>query len=499
MLGLAVGCGRSVRHVASDGTPSANAGASNSPGDTPDASPDDPVGFGAAPVDICDCSSSDQAACCTTLAPGPFAACPGACGNGVTDTCVTPTGTLTEACEPDQLDGSSCASLGFVSGTLACSDTCYFDFSRCEECVQEGPVTACAHPLDEHNDAGLPALAANGDSLALAFTTGTSTENGYDGDTSVRLALFDSTLAVTRTVAFPMRYASALSLAPDSDGWLLLVETLNYVGFDGPPDGVLQRLLSFDADGTPRGAVTFHDRSGGSLIARDSGGPPLYVYTKQVDSTPTVFGQVLSYDARKSVGPFIVDTGGATEAVVAGCGAGIAGGYEIAVRHPVTGFHLVELSNAGVQDDAVDLAAPEPGACAYSLTQTGPQLIYQSRDSDQFGPSMHWVDLRALEPTVIEFVGPVEGYRALGTGAGSVALCGHAPPLSAADLLLVWLDASGDLTTTTPIVRGAAVPAYDMVQFGGDAVVAWVAQSQSGTPLGRLGMARVALGAGAMP
>lgn len=51
-----------------------------------------------------------------------------------------------EACEGDDLDGQSCASLGAGSGTLSCSSTCNFDTSACAE------PEICDDTLDNDGD-----------------------------------------------------------------------------------------------------------------------------------------------------------------------------------------------------------------------------------------------------------------------------------------------------------------------------------------------------------
>jgi hypothetical protein len=48
------------------------------------------------------------------------------CGNGTLDE--------GEQCDQGNLNGASCASLGFVGGTLACSSTCTYDTSGCHDC-----------------------------------------------------------------------------------------------------------------------------------------------------------------------------------------------------------------------------------------------------------------------------------------------------------------------------------------------------------------------------
>ncbi|MGH7336647.1 MAG: hypothetical protein ACREI7_03635, partial [Myxococcota bacterium] len=48
------------------------------------------------------------------------------CGNGVLDS--------GEQCDAGNLNGATCASQGFVAGTLSCSSSCTFDTSECHDC-----------------------------------------------------------------------------------------------------------------------------------------------------------------------------------------------------------------------------------------------------------------------------------------------------------------------------------------------------------------------------
>ncbi len=56
---------------------------------------------------------------------GPSNVTAGTCGDHAQDS--------GEACDGDDLAGESCASLGFAGGTLACSETCTFDTSNCDD------------------------------------------------------------------------------------------------------------------------------------------------------------------------------------------------------------------------------------------------------------------------------------------------------------------------------------------------------------------------------
>ena len=68
---------------------------------------------------------------------------PTACGNGVIDG--------PEHCDGNAFDGQTCASLGFTSGTLYCSNTCRFDTERCEIAVCGDGRTSTGEACDDGN------------------------------------------------------------------------------------------------------------------------------------------------------------------------------------------------------------------------------------------------------------------------------------------------------------------------------------------------------------
>ncbi len=71
-----------------------------------------------------------------------------------------------EQCDGAELGGASCASLGLVSGDLACADDCTFDTAACESCGNEAIDTG--EECDGVNLADATCL-----SLGMGFTAGT--------------------------------------------------------------------------------------------------------------------------------------------------------------------------------------------------------------------------------------------------------------------------------------------------------------------------------------
>jgi len=400
-----------------------------------------------------------------------------------------------EQCEDDDLAGQSCELLGYVSGTLSCSIRCYFDVSRCEDCEIGGPVTACAHPFDRHNDARMIALAASGNELGVALVTGTSSEDGYSGETSVRFARLDETLVVKSSVGVPLDYASKLSLSSTPDGWLLLVETLNYEGSDTPPNGVVQTLLSFDGAGQLRGTVAFHGRRDGFLVPRE-GLDPLYVFATDRGGVPKTWGQVLSYSGEADVAPAVADSWfGSTSTHIPACAAVDDYGVSVFSRYRKgdgeAGYvSTLMLPRPGVTGGSA-FRATAPGPCAVDAALA---LIYQAQ-SPEDGALTTFLNYPAWQvpDALLRDAGPVPAYRAAGfSGLGPRALVlrimlGDSGPtdLEALDMRIV---AQFEATT---VAHGPRVPSYDIVRFGEDAIAGYIGEARGNTGLRRITLARM--------
>ena len=88
---------------------------------------------------------SGAAACCYA----PPSCLEGLCGNGVRDACTASSGpgscppySFSEQCDGHDLHGETCVSIGHGSGTLACSDACFFDMTGCYTCAANSPAVA---------------------------------------------------------------------------------------------------------------------------------------------------------------------------------------------------------------------------------------------------------------------------------------------------------------------------------------------------------------------
>ena len=105
--------------------------------------PTDVCGDGARTgTEACDGPSLGGATCLSEGFDGGTLACNASCSSLVTTGCITlPTDvcgdgarTGTEACDGGDLNGGSCASQGFVDGTLGCNADCSLDTSGCSRC-----------------------------------------------------------------------------------------------------------------------------------------------------------------------------------------------------------------------------------------------------------------------------------------------------------------------------------------------------------------------------
>ncbi|MFI5302002.1 MAG: hypothetical protein ACHREM_28255, partial [Polyangiales bacterium] len=85
------------------------------------------------------CSVCTPGSCWGGDPPGPAPACDA----GVTCT------TNAEACDGDDLNGVTCAALGFAGGTLRCGAWCDFDTTGCDPCATGPHVIGCERaPVD---------------------------------------------------------------------------------------------------------------------------------------------------------------------------------------------------------------------------------------------------------------------------------------------------------------------------------------------------------------
>ena len=107
-------------------------------------------------AETCDGTDLNAQTCMTKGFSGGTLACASTCLSFITSACTNNTpvcgnGVIegAEACDGSALDGQSCTSLGFVSGTLACSANCTFNTSACQGGGGDGVVGDACGDLND--------------------------------------------------------------------------------------------------------------------------------------------------------------------------------------------------------------------------------------------------------------------------------------------------------------------------------------------------------------
>ena len=151
------------------------------------------------------------------LAAMPFAGCgdndndvhidTGSCGNGVVDQ-------SSEDCDGSDLDGATCASLGFSGGTLSCSSSCKYVTSACTGSTNRTPTPiatptgapATATPVTE------PTATAGGPTATVVNPTATPTPGGPTCDGSESIVVTASLSADVTSARVDLAYPASANL-----------------------------------------------------------------------------------------------------------------------------------------------------------------------------------------------------------------------------------------------------------------------------------------------
>lgn len=223
-----------------------------------------------------------DAGSCPGVPDGWPALCWQTCGNGVVDDCTAPVprGDSCIGFAPDREDcdgtalNTSCASLGFYGGTLACTSQCVPDDHECDPCA----VTCVSH------DRGSPTSAAiSGTRIGVAFVRSLSTEPQF--------AILDADFSQASAFAIPSRPDLVVGV---TGGWLLVrdrtIQHVSTTGLLGDPVEIWQVT-----DAWPRS------------IAFGAGGRALLVWVRGV-ALPEheVWAAVLEADGTVAVAPFLL-------------------------------------------------------------------------------------------------------------------------------------------------------------------------------------------------
>lgn len=439
----------------------------------------------------------EDAGACRVEAPARAPVCPATtCGNGARDRCMqcNPCGRggpgidagppppwdagvccaeATEACDGADLNGVTCASLGYRGGTLGCDGACGHDTRACDACADPEARGVCRSAGVTSLDAQDLALAVNGDRVALAWVEGRS---------HVGVALLDRGLNVLReTPCAGFAGARAVALTATRAGFLLAVET---------PSGVRLTPLALDGTLAAQGATITNGYA--PLLAPGPSGDALLVYTTEgavtraVRATPE--GAVTRTQATLFTDVTEPEYGSVTRA---------GDGWLVAMR--VRGVEVVRVG--------LDLSVGAPQRPAGSDTEY-PQVVWSGTRAAMtwaaFGGPNLSVNLAELTPTGA-LAGPV---RVFASPVSATRYFNVAPVAAVGDDLAVLLGthtgrtgASGRLdlvrenalplmrvTTPRPVTRSPELAShYRVAALENTAVVAWIGE---GTPR-RIGLARL--------
>ncbi|MBI5518280.1 MAG: hypothetical protein HY909_31200 [Deltaproteobacteria bacterium] len=233
------------------------------------------------------------------------------CGNGMIDTCsrCAPCGggggedrpflpdsgrccmTATESCDGMQLNGATCASLGFAGGSLRCGAWCGLDASGCDACARGEREPRCV-------GGAVPAVAPGGLDLAvrenvvgLAWLTGT----GPEGVMGLHFTRFNAALErLGDSGCLPVDPPQRVAVAPTPSGWVLAVQVSSGL-----------QVLPLTPDGAPSGAP--RRIPGGQrpqMTARPGGGPLL-----EWQDARGVVAELLRPDGAEETPPVVAFTG----------------------------------------------------------------------------------------------------------------------------------------------------------------------------------------------
>jgi hypothetical protein len=224
-------------------------------------------------------ASVEAGACAASVAPAPV--CGGLCGNGVVDSCQGQCGpcpgggsggppvwdggncctTVSESCDGTNLGGTTCVSLGFNGGTLACNGGCTFDTTGCNHCGSDPHVLGCGNAAGAADVTSL-ALAASDSAIGLAWAAGPQGQRG------LHVSILAPDLSVTAQVGcLGTDDVAAVAIAATPAGWLVAAQI---------PAGVA--IYPLRADGTPVGSASILPGAGTPIFAQQPGGGPLLVW-----------------------------------------------------------------------------------------------------------------------------------------------------------------------------------------------------------------------------
>ncbi len=446
------------------------------PGDQPDVQSVDVL-----PVDVPDALSM----CPIEPVVPPTSACAGLCGNGHVDMCSTcapcpPRGgppaidggvcctSAAESCDGTDLAGTTCASAGFVSGSMACGSTCHLDTHDCNECLTGAHITNCTEP-------DVPVAGT----VSLALAPG-------DGEIGVAWANPD-TVYFARFGMDLTRHGDVLCFGPGSPRRVALAWASGaWVAAVDNPDGI--SVYGLSTTGGVHGPVGIVSGEGVPMLAVGSTGLLLVGTTSGPSGGDAVMAIRLTEEGVIASAPITVFNDPVEPEY--GSVVGTNDGYLIAMR-----------ASAGAQIAHVSTSGVVTYGAALGEDTEYPQIAWTGTEARvtwaDFGgtPTMRWSSVDSTGhltgPTVA--LGEVPAYYdpcpvVTTNDTTVVLLAGYTGGTGMARRLDIT-ELAADGTTTLPAYPVNASPlnavSYRIATMGGSLVTAWL----SNDPAGRMGLA----------
>jgi hypothetical protein len=417
--------------------------------------------------------------------------------NGSALACSRPDAGSVVDCSSTDLQGQTCETLGFLSGTLGCSASCSFDTSACDSCVAV-PRTACAslhvadglaaplidwgHPVTTPN--ATFAVAASDTEIALAWA---------DGNGALHFARFGANLSLLSDDCIAAMSFDAVSVAPTSTGWL--------VAAHASPD-IFLYLLDHKGTATGGGQVVWEDKEAG-----DPCGYTRFADGLTLSSTPAGDLALLTW-GEMGFSPYCGGHGSLSQ-VVAEDGHAIGafnGGLPAPTSIAATpeGFEAVWYYQVGVRLKHIALDGTVREDATFGMSTTDWARVAWSGSEIRLLYGVYGATGAGFLQAVSAAVAPIGNPVPINTGGYALdhdVLLAIGPDTvvhltqsanSHFSEYLVRLDARGTpALPPVPVVAANYAATLKAVAQGGDAIVAWI--DGSTTRPARIQLARVRL------
>jgi hypothetical protein len=406
------------------------------------------------------------------------------CGNGVVDMC-TVTGCqgnmfeVPEACDGAVAAGTTCASLGYQDGQLACGSWCGFDTSGCTMCSGDAHVAACQERVPNHPGLVLTDIATSGSRVALIA----------DGDQSHLVIASADLSTVVRERCFTNRL---LSVVHTPNGWLIQTAS-------GTSSTTSIRVITpLDEDGNNRGGAWVVPGHFMTTLVQGSDDGPLLVGVRdgsydnitglraidavKLDNLSNVLWTTHVFDDDLAEPASVVPTDSGY--LIAGrignvAKVGPAGVLESIHSYPF--FEMARLGWTGTEGRLSWIDVNLPGVYLARLDGSGAPIG---------SPVVVAQGLAGQNQATL-------GAEMVNWGPGTLLLL-PGLPIPGASPALAGLIVDGDLNVTVPlfpIARSPVVSGSAIKAMGTDAIVAWSGYSNSygmySTFAGWMGLARL--------